>query len=127
MPQPQITLEGYELPLREHVSPKGNKSYVLAPKGWSTGRAFRGVPIPKLREELPLQVMFGDTLVPLEQGRTETGNRKVSGSRVVEIDGEERVFTFQVSLTKKGEWWTIAKAIPQGGGGGIAAVSMDEF
>lgn len=124
---PTITLEGKTLPLREHVSGKGNVSYVLAPKAWSTGRAFHGVPIPALNEELPSSVMFEDTLVPLMKGTTGSGNRKTGGSASVAIDGEPRTFTFQVSKTKKGEWWVIAKAIPQGGGGGIAAVDLDEF
>lgn len=121
---PNITLEGKTLPLREHVSEKGNTSYVLAPKAWSTGRAFRGVPIPALSTELPHSVMFDEILVPLRADYTASGKPKTVGSASVTVDGEARTFTFQVSKTKDG-WWVIAKAIP--GGGGASQVSLDEF
>lgn len=124
---PSITLEGRTLPLTPHTSPKGNVSHVLCPKGMSTGAAFRGVKVGPISPDLPLAVTFGeDTVVPLREGRTESGNRKRSGSATVEVDGEPRTFTFQASIVTDGSWWLICKAIPQGQGG-RAVVSLDEF
>lgn len=121
-----LVIEGRELPLREHVSAKGNTSFVVSPKNRSTGAGFRGTGIPAMSEALPNHVEFAGVTIPMQPGVTGSGNVKVSGSATVEVNGHTLTASVLVSQPSADKWHLIAKAIPQGGGAS-AVSSLDEF
>lgn len=120
-----ITIAGTKLPLSEHVSKKGNQTFVLAKKGQSTGQAFRyGTKIPYLGDgTLPTSVEVDGTVIPLERVDDERGPRARGGQKV-EINGE--YLTASVSIRDTGQGWNVvAKAIPAGTGGGGQSYDLD--
>jgi hypothetical protein len=130
MPTPSITIDGNTLPLRAHISPKGNESFVLAPKTMSTGAGFRGFRYGRTSKAPLRAVRFeGDVGldVPLGPGTTESGNPKVSGTATVVIGGEAKTLHVQLSDVDADNWWVIVKAIPKPGAGNKATFGASDF
>lgn len=61
-----------KFPLREHVSEKGNLTYVVAPREWPTNRGVRGFPMELETlgfDELPSSCVFAGYPISLEKER----------------------------------------------------------
>lgn len=102
-------------PLREHISERGNLTYVVAPRDWTTNRGFRGFPMDIKTlglSHLPSSCIFAGHTLALERGETKNGNPKVSCRETIDIRGEQFTAEVLMSITKSGDCWLIIKALP---------------